>query len=107
MSEEEPGGGTSTAPVQRGHGPLFVLTSAAVGVALTGFAAFAVQVALHPTQPVVETMCLDSSCTYGRSADLMPMSAATTPAATPRATPIPAHGRLDWFGVLLRLCGAH
>jgi|GEM_PF-5834206 len=106
MSVEEPGG-TSTVAARRGHGPLFVLASTMVGVALTGFAAFAVQTALHPAQPVVETMCLDSSCTYGRSADLMPMSAAAKPAATPAASPTPVHARINWFGVLLRLCGAH
>jgi hypothetical protein len=46
-----------------------VLLVAGTGVLLLGFAGYAVSVAMTPDQPLVHTMCLDSTCTYAMSAD--------------------------------------
>lgn len=54
---------------RRGSGPVRILLFAIMGALLIGLAGFTASVALTPDKPVVQTMCLDSNCTFAMSAD--------------------------------------
>jgi hypothetical protein len=51
-----------------GAGPLRVLALAAIGCILIGSVAFGASTVVHSSEPVVHTMCADSTCTYAASA---------------------------------------
>jgi len=53
----------------QGLSPLRVLVIAAVGAVLLGGAAFAASTVVHSDEPIVRTMCVDSTCTYPMSAE--------------------------------------
>jgi len=62
-------GEETPAEAVQGLSPLRVLVVAVVGAVLLGGAAFAASTVVHSDEPIVRTMCVDSTCTYPMSAE--------------------------------------